>query len=263
MNVLFWNVNKQPVNDYLLELIEEYDLDLIGLAEYKDDHSDLIRKTFDGGLDFYSIPQIGCERIKVFSKFKPGNVETLNETSYYTSFSVPHKNLGKIIYTMVHLPSKIHANEEDLFVEATILKRDIEKSEEKIECNDSIVVGDFNMNPFEKGMLAATALHAFPTKAEASHETRKVRHSTYSMFYNPMWKFIGEENAGTYYYNSSHQYSLYWNYFDQVIVRPSLSSEICNLKVITKINDRDIIGENSRPNLSDHLPIIFTIKEED
>jgi predicted HTH transcriptional regulator len=46
----------------------------------------------------------------------------------------------------------------------------------------------------------------------------------YSMFYNPMWLFLGDEKQpyGTYYHNNGDSINTYWNLYDQVIIRPIL-----------------------------------------
>lgn len=266
MNYLFWNVcgrKIQKINDYLVDVVIDKDLNLISLAEYEDDKNDLLKKMMERGYDFYHIPNIGCKRIEIFSTIKPGQVEHLRDTDYYTIKRIPHPSLGKIIFAFVHFPSKQYANDRDLLVESIKFKNVIEDVEK--ECNSSVTVitGDFNMNPFEEGMMAAAGIHAFPTKFEANKKQRTIKGTKYSMFYNPMWSFFGDTGTpvGTYYYSASHQYNLYWNIFDQVLVRPSLIEKISNVNILTKINETDLIDKKDKPNISDHLPLLFNIKE--
>ena len=53
--------------------------------------------------------------------------------------------------------------------------------------------------------------------------------------------------------------------FDQVIVRPQLREEFVDkeLKIITQTENISLVDEKRKPNknISDHLPIVFQLKE--
>ncbi|WP_368914592.1 endonuclease/exonuclease/phosphatase family protein [Exiguobacterium acetylicum] len=262
MNTIFWNVNLKKVNLNLIKLFEKHDLDILILAEYKDNDKALLREGLKSGIEIFSIPQGICNRIKIFSKYKPSNFELILETEYYVIVSFSHKTLGKILIVSVHLPSKTNANEIDMLVEGINLKKDINHAENIVGYKNTILVGDFNMNPFEKPMITAAALHALPTKNEVRDEERTIRFKNYNMFYNPMWKFIAEEENGTYYYSSPPQDGFRWNYFDQVMVRPGICENITDVKIIKEIGGKRIVTKKETPlkTYSDHLPIYFNIQ---
>ncbi|MCS4324027.1 endonuclease/exonuclease/phosphatase family protein [Bacillus subtilis] len=265
MNCFFWNTAKKDVNNILIDAIKNYDLDLVSLAEYDDKYrEDLIRGIANKELDYYHIPQIGCKRIHLFTKNKPSKIEHLSETGYYTIKRIPHETLGPLIFAFLHFPSKMYMDDFDHFQESTEFRRELEKVE--LECNStfSVIVGDFNMNPFEKGMMAAAALHAYPTRKEALKESRVIKGRRYNMFYNPMWNNFGDQESptGTYYYRGgSHHYQIYWNIFDQVLVRPSLVPYLLpdNVKILNEINNNKLVDENGIPSVSDHLPLFYRI----
>jgi len=105
------------------------------------------------------------------------------------------------------------------------LKNEIERIEFEHKCNNSIIIGDFNMNPYEPGMLGASALHSLSSRNIVKKQKRILHGKEYNMFYNPMWSLLGDINLpdGTYFYDdSSQEVNLYWNIFDQVLIRPSL-----------------------------------------
>ena len=83
------------------------------------------------------------------------------------------------------------------------------------------------------------------------------------MFYNPMWSFFGDisKTHGTYYYSAARQFSLYWNMFDQVLVRPSLIDSISpkDIRILTSISEMSLVDKKGKPNVSDHLPLFFSI----
>ena len=57
----------------------------------------------------------------------------------------------------------------------------------------------------------------------------------------------------------------YWNLFDQVLVSQEMVNLFNNesLEIIKKINKKSLIKRNKiNKELSDHLPIVFSLKEE-
>ncbi|MEI2633011.1 MULTISPECIES: endonuclease/exonuclease/phosphatase family protein [Bacillus] len=264
MNCFFWNTEKKEVNKILIEAINHYNLDVISLAEYDDKYREnLIREMINQEIEFYHVPQIGCKRIHIFTKYKPTKIIHLAETSYYTIKKIPHRKLGYLIFVFLHFPSKMHLNEFDFYNESIQFRMEIEKVENENNSTSTVLVGDFNMNPFEEGMMAGPALHAYPTRIEASKESRIIKGRKYNMFYNPMWNNFGDETSpqGTYYYSGSHHYQIYWNIFDQVLVRPSLVPYVSpnNVKILTKINNTQLVNLRGIPSISDHLPLLYKI----
>lgn len=71
---------------------------------------------------------------------------------------------------------------------------------------------------------------------------------------------------GTYYNNNGGTTATYWNIFDQVIIRPAIRKRFNdkNLKILTSVSGRSLLDANGHPdiNISDHLPIMFEIKED-
>ena len=138
------------------------------------------------------------------------------------------------------------------------LKEDVNKY------NKCIVIGDFNSNPFEKSIVSASCLSALPSKDK---KYRKVQGKMYKILYNPMWKFFGDfdKYPGTYYYDSSNDINYYWHIFDQVLISQGLINyfDDKSLKIVKNINTKNlIIKQKINKSISDHLPIYFSIKEE-
>jgi hypothetical protein len=264
MRYLFWNTGKKRINTIIHDLIVKYRCNIIGLAEYSDDMNELLTKLSLSGLQYYSVDKIGCARIDILTSFTPGKVETFGESTYYTVRKFPHEKLGFHLVTFVHLPSKLHTDDIDYIYMSQDLKGDIKEAEQITQLTASIIVGDFNMNPFESAMVAAGSLHSVPCKQIASSGSRKIKGESYSMFYNPMWNLFGDisKPPGTYFYNKSTHLNYYWNMFDQVLIRPNLCSRFVptSLEIITGVGDTDLISGSGRPCVSDHLPIRFEIE---
>jgi endonuclease/exonuclease/phosphatase family metal-dependent hydrolase len=177
---------------------------------------------------------------------------------------------GKLKFNLfaVHFPAKTEWSEISQAMECANFSNDIFRFEEEVNCNDTIVIGDFNMNPFEPGMVSAIGLNARTNKQpiKTNKFGRKVDVRQYKHFYNPMWNFFGDyrEPQGTCYYPRSEQVSRPWNIFDQVLLRDGLSKRIdANaVKIVTKIGSNNLLTKNKtlkKKEYSDHLPILLTL----
>ena len=67
MKFAFWNVHQNPViNHYIVDLIYENELDIIVLAEYKDNEQKLIDELTQKGIYMEKYLTSGCDRIMMF-----------------------------------------------------------------------------------------------------------------------------------------------------------------------------------------------------
>ena len=152
-------------------------------------------------------------------------------------------------------------------MECTKISSIIREVEEEEGHSRTIIVGDLNMNPFEKGMVAASGFHGTMSRDIAVKGYRTLNGVKHQFFYNPMWNFLGDNNEtpGSYYYNSSEQINYYWGLFDQVLVRPQLLQNFNtnDVKVLSSDGSQSLLNSNSIPNkniYSDHLPILFSLE---
>lgn len=281
MNCLFWNVNLgkgidfgedrkevevgcSKLNDFIVKIVMENKINVLALAEFstlKEDLDDLKRKFIDKKYDIYELSNLGS-RITVFTTYPTSSIERLKDKRHYTLFRLWTPSIGKIMFGFVHLFSKSMKDENDYISKVSKLVAEIEKNEEKNKSDFTIIAGDFNMNPFEKGMLQGGAFHAFPTINEAKKISHILDDEEYKMFYNPMWKYFDKNNGvlGTYFTRPTHSYGLYYNIFDQVIYRPSLIEHIESVDIKTKIGVKNLVDLN-KILISDHLPLFYKVKE--
>ena len=230
----------------------------MALAEYSGDMNMLC-----SSLNMNNYFSIGCNKIVSLGKRK--NVEPGVQSDRY-SFQIVD-NL--YIICMTHLPSRIYSGSEDarrIVIQQMI--KDLEEQEKKIKSSCSILIGDFNEDPFGKECIAADHLHGIPCIDDAMRSNRIIQGKSFNMFYNPMWNFFGdfEKPPGTYYFSNSNVDCTYWHIYDQVMVRPCLSKQFISdsLEIVTHTSTTELIDKKGHPNkeYSDHLPIIFEIKEE-
>ena len=260
MNFLFWNVNKQKLDEIIVDLVNENNIDVLILAEYEEDIMELQKEFKKNNILMHSYTNLPKrDRLKILTKFPESKIKRVEDGHHYLALMLPHKKLGYITLFAVHFFSKLHRNESDFLVKSYKFSNTVLEIEDRLKSKKTIVCGDFNMNPFEQGFTLTSGLHAFPTKVEAKKVKRTVDFEEYEMFYNPMWKFIGEdESLGTYYHSNPDSNGLYWNIFDQVILRPELIDNLDNLEIIRETNNNSL-ATDEKILISDHLPIKFSI----
>jgi hypothetical protein len=84
-----------------------------------------------------------------------------------------------------------------------------------------------------------------------------------------MWNLLGDFSfpPGTYYYAGNDVVNAFWNIYDQVMFRPCLREFFVDeeLKILYKTENIKLVDKNEHPskNISDHLPIVFEIREEE
>jgi hypothetical protein len=266
---LFWNLNGKPLQKTISRLAAIYKVDVLMFVELSFNPYEFLSELNKSNRQqkyFYS-PGIGCEKIHVFTKFNHKYIKPVYESDRLTIRHLKLPGLTDILVAINHFPSKLHMRSSSQAFECVILANDLKSAEQKIGHSRTILIGDLNMNPFEDGITSAIGLHAVNSKSVAIRNSRTVQGKEYQFFYNPMWGLFGDFAAGppgTYYYSSSEQISLFWNIFDQVLIRPDLINEFDNseLTIITSDGEIEFLTPSGLPNanlLSDHLPIYFQL----
>ena len=80
----------------------------------------------------------------------------------------------ELLLVCAHLQSPLHAKELTLYGEAEMFAEENRQAELRLGHRRTVVVGDLNMNPFDNGLVSATALHGVMSKQIARRETRTV-----------------------------------------------------------------------------------------
>jgi hypothetical protein len=271
MKIAFWNINKKNLSDLLVDFVKENEIDVLLLAETGDGTVvlDFIKKQkkMNPGKRF---SEISNAKVFVLSSYSEENfkIKPSKFSSRWNGYTITIPTIIKFNLFCVHFPSKVNWSAESLALECVNLSREIEEFENETGIFETIVIGDFNMNPYENGLVAANGLHALPdiNYLLKKSEGRVVNGIKYKYFYNPMWNHFGDGELplGTYYYRESGHISQEWNIYDQVIYRPSFDERIKknSLKIIFQIQTENLLDAMKRPdkeNYSDHLPILIEI----
>ena len=243
--------------------MESTHTNVLALAEYSGDETRLLHALDARGITYFVHPTIGCTRIKLFTDVPSSYFVPRRESDRYSIREFSRSGCETILLALVHLPSKLYFSENDQLQDTIRLRDEIERTEMESQNSNTVVVGDFNMNPFDMGMVSAMAMHSLACLRTAKLGGRVVRGKRFSFFYNPTWSLFGDHRGvpGTYYRSPSGYGSFYWNILDQVVLRPSIADRLDkeSLRIITSTGKSELIDRNGRPAASDHLPLYFTL----
>lgn len=277
MNFLFWNIRGRSLTNEgsqvlsaLSAIVQQEPIDVIALAEYKE---------YSQQLDDLLVTQNGYARVRKMSR-KTEKVEIFCNPAkldisiaYHggsaTALRLTSVEIGNTINGFFcHLKSKLHARSADQRDSAYSYMEDVIEYEKAVENDNTFICGDFNMSPYEEGMVERRAFHSImDEKVVLKNPKRGTRTKKWATFYNPMWGFAGDlgrgEVSGTYYYDGSKAKEYFWYIFDQVIIRPSILQyfDKTQLRILTRIGEHNLLDEEGMINVdySDHLPICFTL----
>jgi len=267
---LFWNLNRKGLKDHIVALCREHGVDVLILAEADIREVDLLEALNKDEISKFRLAFNPSPRLKFFVRFpsvcfKP----VIDEGGVSVRRLVPPVGTDVLIVA-VHLPSKLYYKEIDQVFQSTRLAEIIREAERAVGHSRTVVVGDFNMNPFESGFISADGLHAVMDKRIAQRIARTVQGKRREFFYNPMWGRMGDNSPGppgTYFYSDSSHVCYFWNTFDQVLLRPAILQYFRDdsLEIPITAAGEPLLSEAGRPGerfTSDHLPILFTINIE-
>lgn len=266
--VVFWNVGKQKAPNRVANVARHHDVDLLLIAEAAFEPAALLRPLNTGAdalTSYFHSP--GCRRVLMFGRFPLDSMKPLSETAYFSIRRLHLPGRKPITLAAAHLSSKLFTGASGSRVECDHFADAVRAVEESEDHSRTVVVGDFNSNPFEEGIAVTTGFNAVMDRAVACAPPRKVRGVPREFFYNPMWNLFGDHGggpAGSYYAWRPEEPCYYWNMFDQVLIRPALLSSFHSkdLQILTTDGGASLLDQDGRPDTvgaSDHLPILFRL----
>ncbi|MBK9284037.1 MAG: endonuclease/exonuclease/phosphatase family protein [Sphingobacteriaceae bacterium] len=282
MVIGFWNIgNNTDIGDLLIEFVKENEIDILFLAETKF-KKERNTKCPDVVLDFltkskilFSTPFVQLPdldfRVKALTKISSSLFDLKKKEVKSSRWSAYHLEIPSLIRMNlfpVHFHSKNNWSHISQALECVNLSQDISKIESLTKCNNTLLIGDFNMNPFDFGMVSSNGLNAISSLEYVTDNPigRKVDGSHYRFLYNPMWNFFGDQSKpmATYYYRSSGHVSHEYHILDQIILSGTMKQYLTSncVQIVTKIGGINLAAIYDRPNeiYSDHFPIKIKLK---
>jgi len=237
--LLFWNIHEKPIYESVVRLCHSHGVDFLLLAESNLNGARLLEALNQGDSRYWPIfaqpndlavfarhPPLSAVRTIKIPRLDPlDRIQPSDSNVLFFRIRIgPHPfNL-----VLVHLRSQLRGKPIDWGEGIRNVNSRIRLFEKtKVKDDRTIVVGDFNMNPFDEGLVAASGFHAMMTRDLATERGRFVDRLPHPFFYNPMWSRFGCEKTtgrppGTFFYDKAEFVRYYWNLFDQVLVRPSM-----------------------------------------
>jgi len=261
VNILFWNLKGNKNEKWIADTIQENDVDIAIFAEYHGVlFSDLFSLLKNEYMQFDGYG--ACEKVTLICK-KTINTVVRREQSRYTLYSC---FVDDDTYNIIglHLPAPPWATSSDRKSVIRSIVQDIIELEKESQSKKTVVIGDFNCNPFSEEIIEKDAFNAVLFKTIINEqEIVEYNEKKHRRFYNPVINYLSEKTQtfGSI-YCSSGNYQLYWNSYDQVLVRKELIEGIDSVKYIKMINGKSLI-KRVRPDetISDHLPLLVCVKK--
>jgi len=268
MNFLLWNTHGKNLGGMIARIAIYKDVDFIVLCEAEDHCQQiLLALNTSSSAMFYLANTIGCERITLFTRFKPEFCIAIEETSRFTIRHVCLPGLDSFVLVAAHLPSRLYADENDQHGHCMDLSTAIRRVEGQVGHERTIVMGDLNLDPFSPGMTSAKGLNAVMSLKQALKRSRSFNGEKYPLFYNPMWSHFGDlpnGPTGTYFRDSNGLCDTFWHMIDQVLFRPDVAIRFLSssLEILTTDGQNSLIHPKGHPDkrkASDHLPVTFSV----
>lgn len=267
LTTIFWNVAAKDLAPVVGRLARAERADLVVLAEVAESDETVQRALCDAtGGRFHRLGAEGTS-IRVFSTYP------MCPLAGGTRFAGCKLTLGRgreIGVFGLHLPSKLHRDADDQQMAASQARQAFEAFEAKLGHRRTLMIGDFNMDPFERGMVSALGFHAVLDRSIAARQERTVQGARHRLLYNPMWSRMGDASIGppgSYFYGRGGATTQFWHTFDQVLVRSELVEALVvnRVRVVARIGRTSLI-EGGKPNaarFSDHLPLRVELKKSE
>ena len=274
VSFLFWNVMKRPLQTHLARIVSHHRVNVVMVAECNiaTNEIEAVLQESTGQPYYFSAPLSDTDRkeekIQLFTTFQseviaPQFSEPMGRL-VIRRFSIP--GVPDTLLAMVHLVSLTNFDRDDQSDLAQIMAKDIIRAEMDTGISRTILVGDLNMNPFDRGVSSATGFHGVMTKQRAAQGNREVQGRSYRFFYNPMWGFFGDQTpgpAGTFHRSAGDSLNYFWNIYDQVLLRPELMEGLRALHILDSDSVESLVTPNGTPissRISDHLPLFFQLE---
>lgn len=267
VNFLFWNLGGRALEAVVGRLAADHSADVVMLAECPDGADVTAALNAEAGGPSYREPPSLNPRFRILTRWRDERLPPIGDdlSGRMTFRRVRPENGLDVLLAVVHFHSRRQWDRDDQAAEVSNLAAEIRRMEDLYGHRRTVVVGDFNMDPFDKGMVAHTGIHAAMTRDICEAETRTVAEQEYPFFYNPMWGYFGDCNdgpPGTFYLRSGKAVKQFWHMFDQVLLRPSLMRRLIDLRIPVRAGPYALATKTGLPGGpvgSDHFPLLFSL----
>lgn len=272
LTFLFWNIQKKPLLHRVARIAQANAVDVVILAECVQSDAELLAELNAGGTSRYKCPRKQNGRFRMASTLPKSRIpEVFNDDSNrLTVHELLFPAKLSLLLGVVHLPSPAERGWELLASRnsfAQSVAGELRGLEQARSNARTVLVGDYNLSPFDDGIVSVFGFHAFLTRDLARRrDQRVVKSHVGPSFFNPMWQFMtdrGSRPAGTLYLSESIPINHYWYTPDQVLVRPEILDKLDDVQILETDGTETLLdSQHGWPDTatgSDHLPLLFRI----
>ncbi|HWC88375.1 MAG TPA: hypothetical protein VG433_01930, partial [Pirellulales bacterium] len=161
LTFLFWNTGRRPLEQRIANLVAHHAVDVLMVCENALAEplllSELVSRT---GATFYS-PWSESRFVKIYTRVARRTIREVH-CNPLGRLTISRIVLPKtdILLAVVHFQSKLRYTDDDQAAECTRIRDSITWAEAEYGHRRTILVGDLNMNPFEKAVVSSHGLHA-------------------------------------------------------------------------------------------------------
>ncbi len=141
------------------ELVDEQKSDVVMLAECDITPATLLQTLNRDSRSDFHVSAGDSKAVLIFTRFSRAFLRPTFESDRISIRRLALPDRAELILAAVHLPSKLHLSPDSQSIECIRLAETIVAAEDAAGHRRTALVGDFNMNPFEWGMVAAKGLH--------------------------------------------------------------------------------------------------------
>lgn len=271
VNILYWNVKNRDLDDRLCEAVIHYNADIVVLIENdeivkrkrKPQNNRTLAKLQTVNNQF-RFPHTDSTRLQLFTTRKD-----LNEVYQTPRISIRKLKIGRAVlnFGILHFFDKYTHDDARQIIHSAFLVQGVARHEKSSKNKKTVLVGDFNLNPFDPAMNLTETFNAVASVDCARRPPAKLKGEKYDYFYNPMWNKFGDWTGppGTYHHSDRSSGHYGWNMLDQVLVRPQAIDFLENIEIINHTGVSTLatsVGRPKKQNLSDHFPLLLELKDK-
>lgn len=264
--VLYWNVHRNGgLAALIADLAATHAVDIVVLGEHDANPAELAHFLSEAlGRPWRYVEAPGATKSHVFSRLPADTIKPMG--SYLGGRLTLHRLLHQtpeILLGSVHLLDAMNYDHGDQADEARTISERLREVEDGRKHRRTLLIGDFNMNPYHPGMLRTSGFNAVMCARVAAREQRRIGDREYPYFYNPMWGLFGDRTPGPpgTFFRANERTTPYWHMLDQVLIRPVLLSRArLDVRIIMTDQLATAAGRPDSQRASDHLPILATLE---
>ena len=265
MNILFWNIKGNSVASYVARCALENNADVICLAEHLGVRPDVLCSSLGNQYRWVSgVNDSEKNKVILFARSDVRQVSNGQLLEPFHRCVIWSFECDGEVYNLVALHLVDRGSEPDPNArrhDASRMMAELLRREKQSGCENSIVIGDFNSDPFEAPLVAKDAFNATLFDVINSHPVRRRYDEEFRMMYNPVVHYLSEETKcyGSFYWGKGFS-DLYWHCYDQALVSPSLADRVRDFRYLRAIDEESLLaGVKPKATISDHLPLLLTI----